>query len=137
MKWTDTQTAELKAMCFNETPNAQIAEHFGVTTTEIHAKRSQLGITIPKVRAAKDNPPLMTSNQDFKAASQEAEKRMPIHAHGLGKEVRVCFHAIQDAILLAMARNGTSLEAARTYNCLGQTLSAIEEAYDGLLRDAQ
>lgn len=134
MKWTDTQTAELKAMCFNETPNAQIAEHFGVTTMEIHAKRSQLGITIPKVRTAKGEPSAMTVNQE--AAIQEAEKRMPIRAYGLGKEVRECFHAIQDAVLLAMARNGTSLEAARTYNCLGQTLSAIEEAYDGLLRDA-
>ena len=116
MKWTGTQIDELKAMCFDEIPNAKIAEHFGVTATEIHAKRSQLGITIPKVRAAKVEP------------SQEAEKRTPVCTYGLKKEVREHFRALQNAILLTMARNETSVEAARTYNCLGQTLAAVEEA---------
>lgn len=67
MKWTDTQINELKAMCFDEVPNARIAEHFGVPTTEVHAKRSQLGITIPKVRAAKSSPAI-TENPGIDAA---------------------------------------------------------------------
>lgn len=53
MKWTDEKIEDLKALCFNEAKNSEIAEHFGVPVAEIHAKRSQLGITIPKVNAMK------------------------------------------------------------------------------------
>lgn len=53
MKWTSVQVQELKALCFDGVSNATIAAHFGVSVTDIHAKRSQLGITIPKVAEAK------------------------------------------------------------------------------------
>ena len=82
MKWTEQQISELKRMCFAEDAdvrkpsNAEIAKHFGVPVTEIHAKRSQLGITIPKVRAAQGKPAL-TVNQEFEAAIVEMEKNLP------------------------------------------------------------
>lgn len=52
MKWTPEQAQELKALCFDDVSNATIAAHFAVSVTEVHAKRSQLGITIPKVAEA-------------------------------------------------------------------------------------
>lgn len=73
MKWTDTQIAQLKQMCFDGTSNADLAAHFGVPVVEIHAKRSQHGITIPKIRAAQGRPG-MTANPSFEAAITQAEQ---------------------------------------------------------------
>jgi hypothetical protein len=53
MKWTNEQVEKLKELCFAEKTNSVIAKHFDVPVTEIYAKRSQLGITIDKVAAAK------------------------------------------------------------------------------------
>lgn len=53
MKWTPEQVKELEDLCFAGASNAKMAEHFGIPVTEIHAKRSQLGITIPKIKAMK------------------------------------------------------------------------------------
>ncbi len=72
MKWTTEQQEELRTLCFAEFTNAQLAEHFKCPVTEIHAKRSQLGITIPKVLAAKGKPAI-TVNPDFEAAVRDAE----------------------------------------------------------------
>lgn len=73
MKWTDNQVAELRQMCMEEKSNADMAVHFGVPVTEIHAKRSQLGITMPKVAAMKGKPAMLTVEPVFEAAVQEAE----------------------------------------------------------------
>ena len=51
MKWTTGQTDLLKQMCFAGTSNADMAECIGVPLEEIHHKRSQLGLTIAKVKA--------------------------------------------------------------------------------------
>lgn len=67
MKWSNEQIEELKALCMAGTPNQKLAERFGVPLTEIHAKRSQLGITIPKCKAAMGKPPI-APNQDFEKA---------------------------------------------------------------------
>lgn len=74
MKWSVNQVAELHDLCMAEKSNAELAEHFGVPVTEIHAKRSQLGITIPKVAAMKDKPAL-TVDPVFEAAVQEMDER--------------------------------------------------------------
>ena len=58
MRWDNGAIEELTAMCFAEESNADIANYFNVPITEIYAKRSQLGITIPKVSAAKGKPPI-------------------------------------------------------------------------------
>lgn len=54
MKWTSEQVARLRELCDAGTPNKDIAAEFGIPTSVIYAKRSQLGITIDKVLAAKD-----------------------------------------------------------------------------------
>ena len=53
MKWTDEQVETLRKLCFEEKSNAEIAETLGCETKDIHSKRSQLGITREKVKAAK------------------------------------------------------------------------------------
>ena len=50
MKWTGDKLGELKKLCIEGKSNSELAEHFGVHVTQIYAKRSQLGITIKKVR---------------------------------------------------------------------------------------
>jgi len=54
MKWTDKQIEALKELCEKGTPNKDIATILQCNVSDIHAKRSQLGITIPKVKAAKE-----------------------------------------------------------------------------------
>jgi len=51
MKWTEDQIKGLKQLCMKGVSNKELAAHFQVPITEIHAKRSALGITIPKVKA--------------------------------------------------------------------------------------
>jgi len=48
MNWSKEQLKELKELCYKNTPNAELAAHFGVPLAEIYAKRSQLGITRAK-----------------------------------------------------------------------------------------
>lgn len=55
MKFTDTQKTELRELCMAEKSNAELAKHFGCDVREIHAARSQMGITIPKVKAMKES----------------------------------------------------------------------------------
>ena len=75
MKWTVNQVAELHELCTAEKSNADMAAHFGVPVTEIHAKRSQLGITIPKVAAMKGKP-AMTVEPAFEKAVQEMDAQI-------------------------------------------------------------
>ena len=53
MKWTKEQETELRELCFKEKTNAEIAAALGCDVKDIHAKRSQLGITRDKVKAVK------------------------------------------------------------------------------------
>jgi len=78
MKWTEQQTKELKDLCMSGTSNKDLAENFSVPVTEIHAKRSQLGITIPKVKAAQGKPG-MTVNPEFEAAVVDMEKSNKVY----------------------------------------------------------
>lgn len=52
MKWTPEQVDKLKKLCFEERSNAEMAKIFNCGLKDIHAARSRLGITIPKVKAA-------------------------------------------------------------------------------------
>lgn len=76
MKWAPEQIKELTDMCFQGIDNKALANHFGVPVVEIHAKRSQLGITMPKVAALKGKPAI-TVDPEFEAAIVEAEKAIP------------------------------------------------------------
>lgn len=53
MKWTEEKISLLKKLCFEEKSNAEIAITLQRTKSEIYAKRSRLGITRDKVKAAK------------------------------------------------------------------------------------
>lgn len=53
MKLPDEKIAQLKELCFEGKSNKDIAEIMGISISDVYAKRSQLGITIDKVKAAK------------------------------------------------------------------------------------
>jgi hypothetical protein len=53
MKWTNEQITKLKALANAGTPNKVITAELGVPVTDVYAKRSQLGITIDKIQASK------------------------------------------------------------------------------------
>jgi len=97
MKWSKAQIEELRTMCFEGTKNSAIAEHFGVPVSEIHAKRSQLGITIPKVAAAKSE-----------AVPQEAA----VAANGIAES---CFETFINGgdTCIVLARSGKTALIAR------------------------
>lgn len=51
MKLTKEQETKLTEMAFANKSNKDIAEELGIKLEEVHAARSRLGITIPKVKA--------------------------------------------------------------------------------------
>ncbi len=53
MKWTPKMEDKLEKLCFEEKSNADLAKIFNCDIKDIHAARSRLGITIPKIEAAK------------------------------------------------------------------------------------
>jgi len=133
MKWTEQQITELHALCHENVPNSELAKHFNVPVTEIHAKRSQLGITIPKIKTAQGKPG-MTINPVFEAAVQEMEKELPSRKTGLAPDVKKAFAKLKDEILLAIAGNHTSLDKGRAYGYLHCTICSIEKAFDTEMR---
>jgi len=54
MKLTKEQETKLTEMAFAEKSNKEIAKALGIELKDVHAARSRLGITIPKVKAAKE-----------------------------------------------------------------------------------
>jgi hypothetical protein len=64
MKWSDEKIEQLKSLAFSGVPNAEIAKRLDIPIEEVYGKRSQLGITIPKIKAAKAG----TVNPEFEAA---------------------------------------------------------------------
>jgi hypothetical protein len=99
MKWSKGQIEYLKTMCFDGAKNSTIAEHFGVPVSEIYAKRSQLGITIPKVAAAKATP-------------QEAPNGAAVMVNGIAES---CFETFLNGgvTCIVLARSGNTALIAR------------------------
>lgn len=56
MKLTEKQIADLKVMALNNVKNANIAIALGISIEEVHAARSQLGITIDKAAEVVTQP---------------------------------------------------------------------------------
>ena len=52
MEWSEQQVERLKEMCFQGISNKEIAQNLICNVTDVYNKRSQLDITIDKVRAA-------------------------------------------------------------------------------------
>jgi len=76
MKWSDEKIKQLEALAKGGVPNKEIALALSVTIDDVYAKRSQLGITMPKIAAAKGKPAI-TVNPDFEAAVADMEKALP------------------------------------------------------------
>lgn len=53
MKWSEEKVQQLHDLAFAGKANKEIAQQLGVSIDEVYTKRSQLGITIPKVKAVK------------------------------------------------------------------------------------
>lgn len=49
MKLSNEQELRLREMCFERKSNKEIATELGIELTDVHAARSRLGKTIPKV----------------------------------------------------------------------------------------
>lgn len=54
MKWNDENTAKLKELVFAGKSNKEIAQVLEIDVNDVYNKRSQLGITMDKVKAAID-----------------------------------------------------------------------------------
>lgn len=76
MKWTEDQIKGLKQLCMKGVSNKVLAAHFQVPITEIHAKRSALGITIPKVKAMQEGKvgSGTRTNEEIKAEIVKVER---------------------------------------------------------------
>lgn len=53
MKWSEEKVELLKSLALAGTTNVEIARQLNAGISDVYAKRSQLGITIDKVKAAK------------------------------------------------------------------------------------
>ena len=72
MKWSEEKVNQLKELAFAGVPNPQIAKQLGVGVSDVYAKRSQLGITVDKVRAAK----VEAIERDVEASRQKAAESL-------------------------------------------------------------
>lgn len=65
MKWSEEKVKRLHDLAFAGKSNAEIAKALGVGINEVYAKRSQLSITIPKVKATRAENPDLTPEVEF------------------------------------------------------------------------
>lgn len=72
MKWSEEKVQQLHDLAFSGKSNKEIARQLGVGINEVYAKRSKLGLTIDKVKAAQDGtakpeteaaPPKLTTEE--------------------------------------------------------------------------
>jgi len=54
MKWNKEQEQQLKALCFEEKSNKEIATIMGIDITDVHSGRSRFGVTVAKVSNLKN-----------------------------------------------------------------------------------
>ena len=77
MKWSDEKTAQLKTLASAGVSNPDIAKQLGIKVTDVYAKRSQLGITIDKVKAVK-KPAQMQVNPVFEKAVKDMDTKVEV-----------------------------------------------------------
>jgi hypothetical protein len=81
MKWSEEKVKQLSELAFAGKSNKDIARQLGVGINDVYAKRSQLGITIPKVAAAKGKEPVPVVTQQ----SSETDRVIKaLRTHGVG-----------------------------------------------------
>lgn len=74
MKWSEEKVNQLKGLALAGATNADIARQLNAGISDIYAKRSQLGITIDKVRAMKSGKDT-TVNPEFEKAVQDMDTK--------------------------------------------------------------
>lgn len=57
MKWSEDKISRLRELATTGKSNREIADALGAGINEVYAKRSQLGITIDKIKAAQAPKP--------------------------------------------------------------------------------
>lgn len=73
MKLTKEQETKLTELAFAEKSNKEIAQIMGIDLADVHAARSRLGITIPKVKEIKAKN-VQTTCRSKDEINQEIEK---------------------------------------------------------------
>lgn len=117
MKWSEQNVSKLRELCNEGKTNAEIADIMRCKLTDVYAKRSQLGITIAKCKGIEPNP--------------EFEKALgPIRSKGMTKGVKDAFEALDNALLLAIGNDRTSLEDANLYYALASALDELKGEYN-------
>ena len=90
MKWTPQMEAKLKELCFANKSNAELAKTFNCDAKDIHAARSRLGITIPKIKAAKASKSQYHTSAATAPASKNSDTWSP---------VKKAFDALEKALM--------------------------------------
>lgn len=117
MKWTEGQIVRLKELCDQGVDNKGIAVFFGCKLSDVYNKRSALGITIDKCKGIAPNP-------EFEKALE------PVKPKGMTKCVRDAFAELDNALLLAIGSDRTSLEDANQYYALASALDELKDEYN-------
>jgi hypothetical protein len=81
MKWTSEEISKLRELAFAEKSNTEIAATLHKTLSDVYAERSHLGITIPKVAAAKGKEPVPAVTQQ---GSRTDRIIKALRTHGVG-----------------------------------------------------
>lgn len=126
MKWSETQVAKLEEMCFAGASNKDIAAELNCKVTDVYSKRSQMGITIDKVRAAKPIKGIKP-NTEFESS---LPKKQP---QGLCPDVKRAFDSLHSALLIAMASDYTGMAEAKVYAELSTLIVSLESSFDALI----
>lgn len=96
MRWSETQVARLKKLCFSGVSNMDIAAELNCKVTDVYAKRSQLGITIDKVQNA------LIQRRGDKGKAQESL----IFENDNGSRYFIVAGDDEEALLREMSRGG-------------------------------
>lgn len=116
MKWTPEQVDKLKKLCFEGKSNADIAAALHIHINDVYAKRSQLGITIDKVKAAQQ------------PQKGQPTKKLPI-MEAPHKAVEKAFNNLNDALLLAIASDWTSEKEANVYSGVATLIQEVKDLF--------
>lgn len=117
MKWTVGEIEKLNYLCHKGYDNRTIATRLGRSLTDVHAKRSQLGIAIARCKGIEAKP-------EFE------EVLAPITLKGMSIDVKNSFSFLGDSVLFSMARDWVGREDADEYCLLANELIALEAKYN-------
>lgn len=122
MKWTEEQVTRLRELCSQGKGNSEIAASLHCRLSDVYAKRSQLGITIQKCKGIAPNPEF----EKVLAPAEETDTK----TKGMRKSVKDAFKELNNALLLAMASDWTSIKDAQLYAVLANSVDSLRDAFD-------